>query len=85
MSKEILGRDEGPIDLNNLYATFRHKVGVFVNVCRGLSEKKGYLEQQMSRGTRHASLFDGSDLVEENTIAQLLTRLDMSGHYVGST
>ncbi|RDW92059.1 spindle pole body component-4 [Coleophoma crateriformis] len=74
---------EEDIKIREIYTRFHKKVGVFVAVCRSLSEKKGYAEK--STGTfytkRQGSLLDGHDLQEENTIAQLLTRLEMSNFY----
>ncbi|KAL2061922.1 hypothetical protein VTL71DRAFT_7300 [Oculimacula yallundae] len=70
-------------DFKSLYLRFRKKVGVFITVCRGLSEKKGYGERKMadSRSAEQEGLFDGNDLAEENTIVQLLTKLEMSNYY----
>ncbi|PVH82604.1 hypothetical protein DL98DRAFT_653007 [Cadophora sp. DSE1049] len=76
-------KDGANDDLKTLYLRFRKKVGVFITVCRGLSEKKGYGERKMadSRTTAQEGLFDGDDLAEENTIVQLLTKLEMSNYY----
>ncbi|KAL5316675.1 hypothetical protein ACEPPN_015725 [Leptodophora sp. 'Broadleaf-Isolate-01'] len=70
-------------ELRAMYLRFRKKVGVFITVCRGLSEKKGYGERKMvdSRTAGQEGLFDGDDLAEENTIVQLLTKLEMSNYY----
>ncbi|KAG4414086.1 hypothetical protein IFR04_012787 [Cadophora malorum] len=78
-----LQKDSANDDLKTLYLRFRKKVGVFITVCRGLSEKKGYGEKKMvdSRTTAEEGLFDGDDLAEENTIVQLLTKLEMSNYY----
>lgn len=78
-----LQKDSANDDLKTLYLRFRKKVGVFITVCRGLSEKKGYGERKMvdSRMTAEEGLFDGDDLAEENTIVQLLTKLEMSNYY----
>ena len=67
-------------EVKEMYLKFRRKVGVFITVCRGLSEKKGYGEKRAS-DTRAAGLFEGDDLVEGNTIVHLLTRLEMSNYY----
>ncbi|CAL3965265.1 unnamed protein product [Diplocarpon coronariae] len=77
--KEAGANDE----LKGLYMKFRKKIGVFITVCRGLSEKKGYGERKMHDGRAAAEegLFDGDDLAEENTLAQLLTKLEMSNYY----
>lgn len=76
-------RDGTDTELKDIYLKFRKKVVVFITVCRGLSEKKGYGEKRASdsRGVRKAGMFDGDDLVEENTIVHLLTRLEMSDYY----
>ncbi|KAG0649341.1 hypothetical protein D0Z07_4388 [Hyphodiscus hymeniophilus] len=70
-------------EVKEMYLRFRKKVGVFITVCRGLSEKKGYGEKRAmeSRFSEQGSLFDGDDLAEENTIVQLLARLEMSNYY----
>jgi hypothetical protein len=69
-------------EVREMYTRFRKKVGVFITVCRGLSEKKGYGEMvRQTRDGKGAGLFDGDDLREENTIAHLLARLEMSGYY----
>ncbi|TVY25360.1 Gamma-tubulin complex component [Lachnellula hyalina] len=72
-----VGADE---EVRELYLRYRKKVGVFITVCRGLSEKKGYGEKRVAGG-KAAGLFDGEDLTEENTVAQLLARLEMSNYY----
>ncbi|TVY37272.1 Gamma-tubulin complex component [Lachnellula occidentalis] len=75
--KRKVGADE---EVRELYLKYRKKVGVFITVCRGLSEKKGYGEKR-AMGGKAAGLFDGEDLTEENTVAQLLARLEMSNYY----
>ena len=69
--------------IKELYAKFHQKVRVFLTVCRGLSEKKGYGEKKSwnTRTFGQEGLFDGDDLAEENTIAYLLVRLEMSNYY----
>ncbi|KAG9241188.1 Spc98 family-domain-containing protein [Calycina marina] len=77
--------EQGDVEFNliarELYKKFARKLGVFITVCRGLSEKKGYGEKKINTDRRAGGLFDGDDLVEENTIAHLLGRLEMSGYY----
>ena len=70
-------------EISTLYAKFKKKVGVFITVCRGLSEKKGYGEKRTADSIRlgEEGLFDGGDLTDENTISQLLASLDMSNYY----
>ncbi|KAK0102807.1 hypothetical protein ONS95_000994 [Cadophora gregata] len=79
----VIQEESANDDLMTLYLRFRKKVEVFINVCRGLSEKKGYGERKIadSRTTAQEGLFDGDDLAEENTILQLLTKLEMSNYY----
>ncbi|PQE31230.1 Spc97 Spc98 family protein [Rutstroemia sp. NJR-2017a WRK4] len=73
----------GGDEIKDIYGKFRKKVGVFITVCRGLSEKKGYGEREPGgRIVGAGGLFDGGDLVEENTIGQLVLRLEMSGYYI---
>jgi hypothetical protein len=67
-------------DIDEMYLRFRKKVGVFITVCRGLDERKGYGEKK-AMGPGQGGLFDGDDLVEENTIGHLLARLEMSNYY----
>ncbi|TVY14887.1 Gamma-tubulin complex component 6 [Lachnellula arida] len=76
--KRKVGADE---EVRELYLKYRKKVGVFITVCRGLSEKKGYGEKRAMGGGKAAGLFDGEDLTEENTVSQLLARLEMSNYY----
>jgi Gamma tubulin complex component C-terminal/Gamma tubulin complex component N-terminal len=74
------GQDQ---DVRGLYLKFRRKVEVFITVCKGLSEKKGYGEKRIleSQGMESGGLFDFRELTEENTIAHLLARLEMSDYY----
>jgi hypothetical protein len=79
--KRKLGADD---EVREIYLKFRKKVGVFITVCRGLGEKtKGYGEKKAlnNRLSEQAGLFHGDDLAEENTIVQLLARLEMSNYY----
>ncbi|KAJ8064158.1 hypothetical protein OCU04_006510 [Sclerotinia nivalis] len=73
------GKDE---NIRVLYGKFRKRVGVFITVCRGLSEKKGYGEKIFDTRPGSAGLFDAADLAEENTVGQLVLRLEMSGYYL---
>jgi len=77
-SKRKVGADE---EVRDMYLRFRNKVGVFITVCRGLSERKGYGEKRDGTIPSHGGLFDGNDLTEENTVSQLLARLEMSNYY----
>lgn len=70
-------------EIKDMYLKFRRKVEVFIAVCKGLSEKKGYGERKAleSRGMEPNALFDYKELAEENTIALLLARFEMSDYY----
>jgi len=77
--KRKVGTDD---EVREMYLKFKKKVGVFITVCRGLSEKKGYgAKRAFDTEMSGQGLFDGDDLVEENTIAHLLARLEMSNYY----
>ena len=77
--KRKVGADD---EVRDMYLRFRKKVGVFIIVCRELSEKKGYGEKALdNRFSEQEGLFDGGELAEENTIAQLLARLEVSNYY----
>ena len=79
-AKRKIGEDS---EVREMYMRFRKKVGVFITVCRGLSEKKGYGEKRIldTGKAKQQGMFDGNDLAEENTILQLLSRLEMSNYY----
>ncbi|TGO45621.1 hypothetical protein BOTNAR_0652g00020 [Botryotinia narcissicola] len=74
-----VGEDE---DIQLMYGKFKKRVGVFVTVCRGLTEKKGYGEKTFNAQAGSGGLFDVADLAEENTVGQLVLRLEMSGYYM---
>jgi hypothetical protein len=75
-------KTEADDELREIYAKFYKKVRVFITVCRGLSEKKGYGDKRtLDTRTPGQGLFDGDDLAEENTIAHLLLTLEMSNYY----
>jgi hypothetical protein len=78
------GNVSNDIEVRDLYSRFRKKVSVFMTVCRGLSEKKGYGDRKVlnHKTLAQETLFDGDSLAEENTVAQLLIRLEMSNYYV---
>lgn len=67
-------------EIKELYARFRKKVGVFISVCRGLSERRGGGGSKIKEGQ---GLFGKEDMGEDggNTIGMLLLRLEMSGYY----
>jgi len=70
-------------EVRDMYVQFRKKVGVFITVCRGLSERRGYGEGKDGKVKieGRGGLFSGEDLVEDNTVAQLLARLEISNYY----
>ena len=70
-------------EVRELYMKFKKKVWVFISVCRGLSERKGYGERRAThrKVSEQGVLFDGDELAAENTIGQLLARLEMSSYY----
>lgn len=70
-------------EVKDMYLRFRKKVEVFITVCRGLSEKKGYGEKGINTSvtSQPVGLFDSEELEEENTIVQLVALLDMSNYY----
>lgn len=74
------GDDE---EVRQMYAKFRKRIGVFVSVCRGLSEKRGYGDRKRINLDDDRGLFGSEDLNEdgENSIGQLLLRLEMTGYY----
>ena len=74
---------EGVDEVRQTYAKFRKKVGNFINVCRSLSEKKGYGASKGAVFNDDQGLFGSEDLNEdgENSIGQLLIRLEMTRYY----
>jgi hypothetical protein len=83
MTLDIQSKSDAEDEVKEIYVKFQKKVRIFITVCRGLSEKKGYGEKR-TRDTRTSGqegLFDIDDLAEENTVAHLLVRLEMSNYY----
>ena len=77
-----LGEQDITKEVEGLYGEFNTRVGVFVDVCRGLVEKRGIVGPKThpvdGRG------FFGKDAMSTastNTIDQLLLRLDVNGYY----
>ncbi|KAI9816212.1 MAG: hypothetical protein M1827_001813 [Pycnora praestabilis] len=70
-------------EVRDLYSKFRKKVSIFVSVCKGLSEKRGYGESKMAGLLSDDELFGNEDMSEMgvNTIGQLLLKLEMNGYY----
>lgn len=77
-------KDGADVDVRELYLRFRKKVRVFITVCRGVSEKGQYGDKKLMKRTVSGTggLFDGDDLGEENTISQLLSKLELSDYYL---
>ncbi|KAI9799579.1 MAG: hypothetical protein M1825_004505 [Sarcosagium campestre] len=77
-------RDHAPGDggdaekVARLYASFRKRVRLFVGICRGLAEKRGY---SATTGPNDDVLKVGGVGVSGNIIAQLCVKLEMNGYY----
>ena len=84
-SESAAPRAEIDAKVESLYERFRKKVKVFVNVCRGLSERNGP-GGGSSRYDDHGGAFSKEDMSEDrgNTLGQLLLKLEMSGYYAKS-
>ena len=67
--------DSIKVDLKETYGKFKKKVGIFLSVCRGLSERRG------EGGSQRYD--EGEELGEDggNPIGQLLLDFEMSGFY----
>jgi hypothetical protein len=77
----VLGRgdDADPTTrISQLYRDFKKKVQIFLTVCRGLTEKSH--TSSKSKDKADGTIEDG--IGDDNKIAQLLLKLDMSGFYV---
>ena len=72
---EAMGSSNFKTDLRGTYEKFKKKVRVFIDVCRGLSERRG------EGGTKGYDA--GGELSEDggNTIGRLLLDFEMSGFY----
>lgn len=70
-------------EVKDMYRSFRKNVGVFITVCKGLNEKKGYGEKRPLDGKKlgEHGLFDTGELADENTLGHLLAKLEMSNYY----
>lgn len=73
----------GEKELAELYKVFRRRVGIFISVCRGLSEKRGYGDGRRDlEGRRAVDAIFGTGYKEEgNLLGMLLVRLEMTGYY----
>lgn len=74
----------GDAELLELYKVFRRRVGIFISVCRGLSEKRGYGDGRKDlEGRRAVDAIFGTGYKEEgNLLGMLLLRLEMTGYYM---
>lgn len=70
-------------EIKQIYTEFRKKIAVFISVCRGLSGKKGYGAKATIALDGEHGLYGSEDLNEdgENSIGQLLLRLEMTDYY----
>jgi hypothetical protein len=78
------GETVGYEELETLYRSFRRRVGIFIGVCRGLSEKRGYGDGRKDlEGRRGAvdGVFGTGYKEEANLLGMLLLGLEMSGYY----
>ena len=66
---------------NDLYAAFQAKVKVFINVCRGLSERRGQGGTKSANETYDNGSRRNYDEDGYNTIGRLLLNLEMNGFY----
>ncbi|KAF8242140.1 hypothetical protein K440DRAFT_607795 [Wilcoxina mikolae CBS 423.85] len=77
-------KDAGIEEVETLYRSFRRRVGIFIGVCRGLSEKRGYGDGRSDlQGQRGAAegVFGTGYKEEANLLGMLLLGLEMSGYY----
>ncbi|KAK6336731.1 hypothetical protein TWF718_009520 [Orbilia javanica] len=66
-----------------LYGKFRKRVGIFINVARALSERRGYGGLAKRESDRSKDAFRGpGDAAEGGALGQLLIKLEMSTYYV---
>jgi hypothetical protein len=68
-------------EVEKLYRSFRRRVGIFISVCRGLSEKRGYGDGRQDLGGRKGAVFGTGYKEEANLLGMLLLGLEMSGYY----
>ncbi|KAI9766123.1 MAG: hypothetical protein M1835_007240 [Candelina submexicana] len=68
-------------EVRHMHTKFRKRLGVFISVCRGLSEKRGYGERSV-RSMESDGRFESDELADGgNTIGQLLLKLEMTLYY----
>ncbi|RPA94188.1 hypothetical protein L873DRAFT_1830446 [Choiromyces venosus 120613-1] len=82
-AKSIGARTNDDEKILVLYTGFKRRVGIFISVCRGLSEKRGYGDgRKDSEGRRAVDAIFGTGYKEEgNLLSILLLRLEMTGYY----
>ncbi|PWW73160.1 hypothetical protein C7212DRAFT_359524 [Tuber magnatum] len=82
-AKSIGVRTSDGEKISALYTGFKRRVGIFISVCRGLSEKRGYGDgKKDSEGRRAVDAIFGTGYKEEgNLLSMLLLRLEMTGYY----
>ena len=71
-------------ETERLYRSFRRRVGIFISVCRGLSEKRGYGDGRKDLEGRRGAVdgtFGTGYKEEANLLGMLLLGLEMSGYY----
>ena len=82
--QRALGLQDVQVDTDTvygLYMSFRKKLGVFLTVCKGMGEKKGYADKKSTDLSMNRGIFSSDEVVEENIIVQLVLRLEMSDYY----
>lgn len=83
---EDLAQQDGQGAINNaelsgIYRRFKKKVGVFISVCRGLSERRGQGGIAAQQSHLESSRMETGEL-EGNTISRLVLKLEMSGYFL---
>jgi hypothetical protein len=81
---DVGGKVEGnasSVIIQGLYETFKKKVGVFVTVCRGISEKGAGTGRETRRDLNDDGMRGNYGINDENMIDRLLINLDMLGYY----
>ena len=71
--------------VKKLYSRFRKRVAIFISVCRGLNDKRGYGEGKgpvISSVSVDMGSFMVSDAEEGGMLGQLLIKLEMTGYYL---
>ncbi|KZF23396.1 hypothetical protein L228DRAFT_260229 [Xylona heveae TC161] len=86
LQNSVTPRNEGTPsrkkEVQALYLDFQKRASLFITVCRGLSERRGYGERKASLDNED-DLFGIEDKSEDggNTIGHLVLRLDMNNYY----